>query len=104
MRIFCGKLSVRIARQQLAAGAAVALVVCVALVSQSRTSLQSQVPTLTSLTRVMRWADAPETTMLAAEDAVFTGLVGNPDGSMECDKPETCVLAVLRSSIPCSSF
>jgi hypothetical protein len=52
----------------------------------------------------MRWADAPETTMLAAEDAVFTGLVGNPDGSMECDKPETCVLAVLRSSIPCSSF
>ena len=86
------------ARKQLAAGAAVTLVVCVALVSQSRTSLQSQVPTLSSLTRVMRWADAPETTMLAADYPVFNMLAGNPDGSMQCDKPDTCVLAVLRSS------
>jgi hypothetical protein len=86
-----------LAREKIAATAAVALVVCVALVSHaSETSLKSKVPTLSSLTRVVRWAEAPDaehqdgqqTTMLETDFPVFTMLAGVPD--MNCSEPDTC--------------
>ena len=92
---------------QIALTAAVALVVCVALVSHiSATSMQSTVPTLSSLTRVVRWAEATNaaanadhrdgkqtTSMLKAEFPVFTALAGGP--GMSCSEPDTCALAAL---------
>jgi hypothetical protein len=82
-------------RGQLAAGAAVALVVCVAMVSHiSETSFPPRIPTLSTLTRVTRWGEAPETTMLEPVFPVFTVLVGNPDGTMNCSMPDTCELSL----------
>ena len=89
---------------QIALTAAVALVGCVALVSHiSATSLQSTVPTLSSLTRVVRWAEATNaehrdgkqmTVMLKTEFPVFTMLAGAP--GMNCSAPDTCALAAHR--------
>jgi hypothetical protein len=91
-------LSVRLPRKQIAATVAVALMLCVALVSHdSVTSFKSKVLTHSSLTRVARWAETPDaenqndqqtTMMLAADFPVFTMLAGDP--GMNCSAPNTC--------------